>query len=108
MPQLVHDAIGSWIDTLREQIDHYEKLRDGRITSREITSLCELPTAMIEARIAARLTQRDLAELIGVAEQQIQRWEANDYSGVHLDRLQSIADALGIQMQETIHYKSVA
>jgi DNA-binding XRE family transcriptional regulator len=108
MPQLMHDAIASWIETLREQIDHYEKLCDGRITSREITSLHELPTALIEARIAARLTQRQLAERIGVAEQQIQRWEANGYSGVNLDRLQSIADALGVQMRETITYSSAA
>jgi DNA-binding XRE family transcriptional regulator len=108
MPQLMHNAIAGQIETLRRQIDHYEKLRDGRITSREITSLRELPTALIEARIAARLTQRQLAERIGVAEQQIQRWEANDYSGVNLDRLQSIADALGVQMHETITYSSAA
>lgn len=108
MPQIMHDAIASWIETLREQIDHYEKLRDGQITSREITSLHELPTALIEARIAARLTQRQLAERIGVAEQQIQRWEANGYSGVNLDRLQSIADALSVQIRETITYSSAA
>jgi len=108
MPQLMHDAIASWIETLREQIDHYEKLRDGHITSREITSLHELPTALIEARIAAKLTQRQLATRIGVAEQQIQRWEANDYSGVNLDRLQGIADALSVQMRETITYVSAA
>jgi DNA-binding XRE family transcriptional regulator len=108
MPQLMHDAIASQIETLRWQIDHYEKLRDGHITSREITSLRELPTALIEARIAAKLTQRQLAKRIGVAEQQIQRWEANDYSGVNLDRLQSIADALGVQIHETITYSSAA
>jgi DNA-binding XRE family transcriptional regulator len=106
MPQLMHNAIAGQIETLRRQIEHYEKLRDGQITSREITSLRELPTALIEARIAARLTQRQLAERIDVAEQQIQRWEANDYSGVNLDRLQSIADALGVQMRETITYVS--
>ncbi len=89
-------------------MNHYEKLRDGHITSREITSLHELPTALIEARIAARLTQRQLAKRIGVAEQQIQRWEANDYSGVNLTRLQEIADALGIQMHDTITYSSAA
>jgi DNA-binding XRE family transcriptional regulator len=108
MRQVVHDAIASWIETLREQIEHYEMLRDGRITSREITSLHELPTALIEARIAARLTQRQLAKRIGVAEQQIQRWEANGYTGVNLERLQNIADALGIQMHDTITYSSAA
>jgi len=95
MRQVVHDAIASWIETLREQIEHYEKLRDGHITSREITSLDDLPDALIEARIAAKLTQRKLAERLGVAEQQIQRWEANGYSGVNLTRLQEIADAPG-------------
>jgi len=108
MKQVMHDAIVSQIETFRHEIDHYEKLRDGHITGREITSLHELPTALIEARIAARLTQRRLAERIGVAEQQIQRWEANDYSGVGLDRLQSIADALGVQIHETITYSSMA
>ena len=108
MKQLMHDAIASWIETLREQIDHYEKLRDGHITGREIDSLDELPVALIEARIAAKLTQRQLAKRIGVAEQQIQRWEANDYSGVNLTRLQEIADALGMQIHETITYSSAA
>jgi DNA-binding XRE family transcriptional regulator len=108
MHKLMDDALASEIETLRRQINHYEKLRDGRITSREITSLRELPTALIEARIAARLTQRQLAERIGVAEQQIQRWESNDYCGVNLDRLQSIADALEVKIQETITYSSAA
>jgi DNA-binding XRE family transcriptional regulator len=108
MPKLMHDAIVSEIESLRAQMDHYEKLRDGRITSREITSLHDLPTALIEARIAARLTQRQLAERIGVAEQQIQRWEADEYSGVSIHRLQDIADALGVQMHETITYSSAA
>lgn len=71
-------------------------------------SLHGLPIALIEARIAARLTQRQLAERIGVAEQQVQRWEASDYSSVGLDRLQSIADALGVQIHETITYSSAA
>jgi HTH-type transcriptional regulator/antitoxin HipB len=102
MPKLMHDAIASEIEELRHQLDHYQKLRDGRITSREITSLHELPTALIEARIAARLTQRQLAKRIGVADQQIQRWEANDYSGVSVHRLQEIADALGVQMHWAI------
>jgi HTH-type transcriptional regulator / antitoxin HipB len=108
MKKLMHDAIASEIDVLRAQIDHYEQLHEGRITGREITSLHELPVALIEARIAARLTQRQLAKRIGVAEQQVQRWEANDYSGVGVHRLQEIADALGVQIHDTITYSSSA
>ncbi len=104
----MREAIASEAEELRAQLHHYEQLRDGHITEREITSLRELPSALIEARIAARLTQRDLAERVGVAEQQIQRWEANSYAGVNLERLQSIADALGVDIQETIIYRPAA
>jgi hypothetical protein len=54
MKQVMQDAIASQIETFRHEIDHYEKLRDGHITSREITSLHELPIALIAARIAYR------------------------------------------------------
>jgi DNA-binding Xre family transcriptional regulator len=91
-------------DELREDLQRYEDLRSGRVAQRTLTSLRELPIALIEARIAARLTQRQLAERLGLPEQQVQRWEANEYSGVGLDRLQSIADALGVQVHETVTY----
>lgn len=35
---------------------------------------------------------------------QIQRWEANLYSGVGVERLQEVADALGIEAKETVSY----
>ena len=106
--QAMRDAIASEAEELRSQLNHYEQLRDGEIAGREIRSLRELPSALIEARIAARLTQRELAARIGVAEQQIQRWEASQYSGVSLERLQSIADALGVNIHETITYSPAA
>lgn len=106
--QAMRDAMASEAEVLRAQIERYEQLRDGHITGRESTSLRELPIALIEARIAAQLTQRDLAQRLGVAEQQIQRWEANNYTGVNLERLQGIADALGIRIHGTISYSSAA
>jgi HTH-type transcriptional regulator/antitoxin HigA len=95
-------------DLLREQMAHHEKLRDGRITSRKIISLYELPIALIEARIAAKLSQLQLAERIGVTEQQIQLWETDEYSDVDLTRLQDIADALGVQMHGTVTFSGAA
>ncbi len=106
--QAMRDALASEADELRAQIKHYEELRDGAITGRELDSLRELPTALIEARIAANMTQRTLAERLGVAEQQVQRWEATNYAGVGLDRLQDIADALGSRIRENVTYSSAA
>ena len=49
----------------------YEALRSGRVAVVPLDSLDQLPDALIHARIAAGLTQRDLAERLGVKEQQI-------------------------------------
>jgi HTH-type transcriptional regulator/antitoxin HigA len=104
MREVMDDALRGQAETLRDEIKHYEDLRDGRISKRELGSLRDLPTALIEARIAAGLTQKVLGERLGVAEQQVQRWETNLYSGVGVDRLQEVADALGMGGRETVSY----
>lgn len=102
--QAMVEATASERDELRAQLERYDDLRSGRVAQRTLTSIRELPIALIEARIAARLTQRELAGQLGVPEQQIQRWEANSYGGVGIDRLQEIADALKLEMLETVTY----
>jgi DNA-binding transcriptional regulator YiaG len=102
--QALMEATASERDELRAQLERYDDLRSGRVAQRTLTSIRELPIALIEARIAARLTQRELAERLGVPEQQVQRWEANSYAGVGIDRLQEIADALALQVLETVTY----
>lgn len=104
MREVMDDALRGQAETLRDEIKHYEDLRDGRIKKRELGSLRDLPTALIEARIAAGLTQKALGERLEVKEQQVQRWEANLYSGVGVDRLQEVADALGMGVRETVSY----
>jgi transcriptional regulator with XRE-family HTH domain len=105
----IHDAMGvslrSEIDELRAQIKRYEDLRDGRVNQRELEGFLDLLTALVEARIAAGLTQKALAERLGLQEQQVQRWEANLYSGVGMERLQEVADALGMGVRETVSYR---
>lgn len=102
--QAMGDAIASERDELRAQLARYHDLRSGRIGERTLSSLRELPIALVEARIVARLTHRDLAERLGVPEQQVQRWEANSYAGVAMDRLHEIADALKLQVLATVTY----
>ncbi len=98
------DGLLSQADTLRDELRRYDDLREGRVSQREIDGLRELPTALIEGRIAAGLTQKQLADRLDLAEQQVQRWEANLYSGVGVERLQEIADALGMKVREQVRY----
>jgi predicted nucleotidyltransferase len=58
--------------------------------------LSDIGSQLITARIARGLSQRELAELVGVHQQQIARWEKERYGCVSLKRLSLVADALGI------------
>ncbi len=104
MRGVMTDALEGQAETLRSEVRRYEDLREGRVEHREIDGLRDLPIALIEARIAAGLTQRGLAQRLGLSEQQIQRWEATLYSGVGVERLQEIADALGMGVREIVSY----
>ena len=104
----VHDAMIESLESehaiLRERLDHYEALKAGKVKNRKVHSLRELPILLIEGRIAAGLTQRQLADRLGLPEQQVQRYESTMYSGVGLDRLQAVADALGLEIEERVTY----
>jgi transcriptional regulator with XRE-family HTH domain len=97
-----HDAIENQLKELEEEIREYEALQDSDSASIEINSFEDLPRALIQARIAVGLTQKQLAEKIGIKEQQIQRYEANGYAGASLDRIQVILAALGIKLKKQL------
>lgn len=59
--------------------------------------LSDIGPQLVAARMTRGLSQRDLAELVGVHQQQIARWEKERYGCVSLKRLSLVADALGVE-----------
>jgi ribosome-binding protein aMBF1 (putative translation factor) len=99
-------ALESQVLDLQEQVTEYDTLRSGDVEKLEAGSLVELPTILIKARIAGGLSQRDLAEKLGVKEQQVQRDEAQNYSSAILRKLVEVADTLGLEISETAELRS--
>jgi HTH-type transcriptional regulator/antitoxin HigA len=97
-----HNSLNLLISELRQEIAEYEELRSGQVTQFDLNSIQDLPLVMIKARIAKGLTQKELAEKIGVQEQQIQRYEANNYYAISFDRLQVILQALNINFVRAV------
>jgi hypothetical protein len=106
--QAMIDSLESELAILRDDLERYESVKAGKIKRRKVRSLRELPVLLIEGRIAAGLTQRQLAGRLGLPEQQVQRYEATMYSGVSLDRVQEVADALGLEIEEHVTYAAPA
>lgn len=90
-------AVDSQVAELRSELDEYDALRSGEVGIGPLTDLEELPRLLIRARIAAGMSQRALAERIGLKEQQIQRYEASEYASANLSRLREVASALDLQ-----------
>jgi transcriptional regulator with XRE-family HTH domain len=86
------------VQRLRRRIRRHEGIKAGTVTTRKVKSFADLPKVLIEARIARNMTQKQLAEKLGMVEQQIQRYEQQDYEKTSLDRLVKIADALGVRL----------
>ena len=96
MRELQLDALSGTLGDLQAELAEYDALHDATVI--KANGIEQLPTSLIQARIACGLTQRQLAERIGVQEQAIQRYEATGYFGVSFARLVEIANALGISV----------
>src|SRR2546427_9852817 len=92
--KLERDGLESQLLTLQREIQEYEDLKTGKIPIMELLSMEDLPMTLIKARIALGLSQKDLAERIGLPEQQIQRYEATDYESASVTRVKEIINAL--------------
>lgn len=93
-------GLRSQLDDLEAELAEYDDLRQGRVTALEAESIVGIGEALIKARIMRNLTQKELAERLALAEQQVQRYEATFYRGVAAERLQQVADALRLRVHE--------
>ncbi len=93
--QAQRDALKSQLEDLQQELREYESLRAGEFDLDELSVVGELATFLIKARIARGLSQKDLAERMGLKHQQIQRYEATDYASASLARIKEVASALG-------------
>lgn len=100
LAQLELDAVRAQASDLRSEIEQYEHLRSGAVSTFEAPSLGELATLLVKARIARGWTQRRLADALGVAEQQVQRYESTDYRSASLARICDVATALNVVITE--------
>jgi transcriptional regulator with XRE-family HTH domain len=88
----------------QEEVERYEALKQGRfVAGRGLSALGKI---LVEARIAAGMSQRELAEKLGVHESSVSRDERNDYYGVTVDRACRILQATGTRVQLSIARKA--
>ena len=105
-PLLIESREGGlrvWLERLNSEIAEYEEVKAGLIPAWDWGLLEQLPKMLIQARIAMGMTQKDLAELMGLKQQQIQRYESTDYVHASLGRIIEVAMVLRVAIRNTQH-----
>jgi HTH-type transcriptional regulator/antitoxin HigA len=102
LARLQIDAVRAQAADLQAELDEYGHLRSGAVSTLEADSLEELATLLIKARIARGWSQRRLAEQLGIAEQQVQRYESTGYRSASLARICDVTTALGVTVSERL------
>lgn len=101
------EALASQLADLKAELTEYNLLRSGERQVLELASFNDLPRALIQARIALGLSQKELAERLNLKEQQLQRYEATEYASASLDRVKEVINALGLTVREDVFLPSV-
>jgi HTH-type transcriptional regulator / antitoxin HigA len=94
----VGDALRMQIEDLEREISEYEDLKEGRLLSFGAGDLDSLGELVTKARIACGLTQAELGEILGMTQQQVQRYERDGWQKISLWRLAEAAGALGLDV----------
>ena len=91
---------------LEEEVEWFERVRrrDFGVTR----DLSAVGTLLIALRIANGLSQRELAEKLGVSEAQVSRDERNEYHGITVDRAQRVLDAMNETLTSRVEDKPLA
>lgn len=87
-------------DQVKDEVTSYERLKQGRLA--ELENLHGIGQMLIGVRVAMGLSQRELAEKLGVHESQISRDECNEYYGITVERAARILDALGVETKTRV------
>jgi hypothetical protein len=103
--KLHRDSYQSQVDELKAEITEYERLINCDNTlpiTVKIESLNKLPEALIKARIAAKMSLFELAEILGIDEQKVKEYEDTDYQCASFVELLEVATALGVEFENAI------
>ncbi|MBC6479672.1 MAG: helix-turn-helix transcriptional regulator [Hormoscilla sp. GM7CHS1pb] len=100
--QLHHDGVESMLSEFAEEIAEYEMLTAHDRQTPLVLKLDDpnyLPQILIKARMGAKLSQKELADLSGLTEEQICSYEAKNYHTASVLDLFAVIDALDLKIK---------
>jgi DNA-binding Xre family transcriptional regulator len=76
----------------------YETLKTNKVAILKERLFSDLPSLLIEFKIKSGLTQKEFATQLGIKEQQLQRYEADNFKSVTFKNLLRFLEAIGLEI----------
>ncbi|MBD2775569.1 hypothetical protein [Iningainema tapete] len=99
--QLHYDGVTSQQSDLLEQVAEYEALvthNPNESITLSVECMNKISDLLIKARIAFKITQKELASLCDRSEEQIKLFEDKDYQNATFLDFLAVSDALGVEI----------
>lgn len=105
--RLLIDSYYAHIKNLQSEIGEYELLLNHNpihplVLQNVNIRLDEIGEILVKARIAQKITEKEIAALTQLTEEQIKEYEKKDYQNASFDTVIEVAEALGIKLQHCI------
>jgi HTH-type transcriptional regulator/antitoxin HipB len=85
-------------EQFKKEIAVYEHLKTNMSSLLNERSIDELPELLIEYKVKSGLTQKEFSKKIGMKEQQLQRYEAENFNSISFKNLLKILRAIGLEI----------
>jgi len=86
-------------DELKNEVHAYERIKNSRGGILKERLISELPSIITEYKIMYGLTQKQLSDLLGLKEQQLQRYEATGFRHVTFRNLLRFIERIGLEIR---------
>ncbi|HBL13847.1 MAG TPA: DNA-binding protein [Cyanobacteria bacterium UBA11162] len=103
--QFSHNVKQSHLIALQTEIAEYERLINcdhSQPIQIQVENLNKLPDVLIKARIAAKMSQKELADLLGIDEERVGEYEDTDYQCASFVEILEVSTALGVEFETAV------
>ncbi len=97
--QLILASLNSSKNEIENDILLYESLKKSKECILKERLISELPSVITEYKIVSGLTQKEFSEILGLKEQQLQRYESESFKGVTFKNLLRFLDLIGLEIK---------
>ncbi len=87
---------------LAAEVKAYSRTKQNGLTLKRQISITQLPEVLIKYKIAKKLSQKDFSVILGIKEQQLQRYEADKYASVSFKRLLSFVEKTDLEIMLSV------